>query len=104
MTLTAQTVPEFVVLLLTGGVLLLVCASLTFDYRGYLTACSHLQWVTYQKPWYRKLFLHTRRNRTFYADEAKIRTTTRVVAVGGMVVALAILAVEIAVLTSGHVG
>lgn len=104
MTLIAQTVSEFVVLLLTGGAMLLICASLTFDYRGYLAAYSHRQWMTYQKPWYRKLFLHTRRNRAFYADEGKIRTTTRVVAAAGMVVALAILAVEIAALATGHVG
>jgi hypothetical protein len=104
MTLTTQSAPEFVVLLLTGAILMLICASLTFDYRGFLTSYSHHQWLTYQKPWYRKLFLHTKRNRAFYADETKIKTTSRAVAAAGMLVGLSIFGVEIAALVTGHVG
>jgi hypothetical protein len=103
MALSNQPLTQFAVLLLTGTVMSLLCVVLTFDFRGYLTRYSHRLWRSYQKPWYQKTFLWTKRSRTFYGDEAKIRTTIRVVAVFGLAMGLLIFAVEFVALVTGHV-
>jgi hypothetical protein len=103
MALSNQPLTQFAVLLLTGTVMSLICVALSFDLRGYLTSYCHRLWKSYQKPWYQKTFLWTKRSRAFYANEAKIRTTTRVVSVFGLAMGFFILAVEFAALVTGHV-
>ena len=68
-----------------------------------MTRYSHRLWVTYRRPWYQKTFLWTKGSRTFYGNEAKIRTITRVGAVFGLAMGFFILAVEFAALITGHV-
>lgn len=98
-----QTLGEFAVLTLAGLAVLVVAAILVLDYRGSLTSYAHSCWRFYQRPSYRRLFLWTSRSRAYYADEARVRRTLRLVAAGGLVMGVLILVVEFGALVTGHV-
>ena len=98
-----QTLGEFAVLTLTGLAVLVAAAILVADYRGSLTSYAHSCWWFYQRPWYRRLFLPTSRSRAYYADEARVRRTLRLVAVLGLVMGVFDLSIEFVSLVTGHV-
>lgn len=103
MRLVNQPPTQFAVLMLTGIIVSAVTSALLTNYRGLLTSYAHRLWRQYQKPWYQKAFLWTRRQRAHYSDEAKIRRTMRVVAGFGAAMGIFFIVIEFTALVTGHV-
>jgi hypothetical protein len=100
---SGQTLAEFAVVTLTGLAVSVVATILVTDYRGSLTSYAHSCWRFYQRPWYRRLFLWTSQSRAYYAHEARLRRTLRLVAFSGLAMGVLILSIEFGVLVTGHV-
>jgi hypothetical protein len=103
MQLSDQTLAEFAILSLAGIVMLAVMALLVADYRRLLTRYTHRCWLTYQRPWYQRIFLWTAASRARYGDEGRLRRTFRGVAVLGLAMGGFVLALEFIALATGHV-
>jgi hypothetical protein len=103
MQLSDQTLAEFAVLTLTGIAVSVVAAILVTDYRGSLSSYARGCWRFYQRRWYQRLFVWTFRARAYYADEARIRRTLRLVAASGLAMGVFIISIEFGVLVTGHV-
>jgi hypothetical protein len=103
MEMSDQTLAEFAVLAVTGIVVSAVATIMVTDYRGSLTRYAHSCWSVYQRRWYQRLFLWTSSSRAHYADEARVRRTLRLVAVPGLAMGILFLAIEFALLFTGHV-
>ncbi len=98
-----QTLFQFAVLTLSGIIWSVVTALLVTDCRGTLTSYTHRCWLTYQRPWYQRMFLWTASSRARYADENRLRRTFRIGAVIGLAVGVFVLSIEFGALITGHV-
>jgi hypothetical protein len=94
---------QVAILMLTGVAMSAVNGALLTNFRGFLDGYSRNLFRTYQKSWYRTLFIWTRRQRDLASDVSKVRKNVRVVAVFGLAMGAFIIAVELAALATGRV-